>query len=550
MARMQPTELLDILLKNRGVTTEEEKETFLNPDYTQLHDPFLFTDMEKAVVRIFEAIEAKQKIVIYSDYDCDGIPGAVTLADFFKVIGYTHYEVYIPHRHDEGYGLHMEAIQEFIKGHVSLLITIDLGITAIQEVLEAQAHGIDVIITDHHLPKDELPRAYAILNPHLDSRYPFADLCGAGVAFKLMQGILKKYGDYWNIKPGFEKWSLDMVGLATLSDMVPLTGENRILASFGLKVLQKTRRPGLRALMSDAGLRADTVTEDDITFMITPRLNAASRMDSPERAFELLSETDSAKAVSFAKHLSSINNERKTAVALIMKEVKRVLSKREIREIIVIGNPSWRVGVLGLVASKICEEYRRPVFVWGAEGTSGDRVIKGSCRSYGTSNIIELMTRAQESFVTFGGHELAGGFAITHEHVHFLEDALLRHYVPSESVEKKVTFDTVLSLQDIHRKNYTQICKCAPFGLGNPKPLFYFQQVIIANVKVFGKEKNHLELTVQDGSTSIKAIAFFKTNADFDIPINTSDTVSILGSIEEDTYNGRSLRLRIVAITK
>jgi single-stranded-DNA-specific exonuclease len=365
------TELLELLLKNRGIAPED-KEKFLNPIYEKhLNDPYLMKDMERAAVRIFESIEAKEKIVVYSDYDCDGIPAAVIMHDFFTKIGYENFSIYIPDRHDEGYGLHTDAITEFIATEVKLLITFDLGITAISEVAQAQASGIDVIITDHHLPAQAgLPHAFAIINPKQeDCQYPDKMLCGAGLAFKLVQALILKYGEYFKISLGWEKWLLDMAGLATLADQVPLVGENRVLAYYGLKVLQKARRPGLAELFRKAGVDISRLNEEDVTFTLAPRLNAASRMDNPMRAFEVLATTDAIEAKTLADHLAKINDERKLIVAHIMKDVKKTLSKREDKSIIVIGNPSWKVGVLGLVASKVAEEYKKPAFVWGGEGS-------------------------------------------------------------------------------------------------------------------------------------------------------------------------------------
>ena len=309
-------ELLQALLKNRGIENEIEADAFLNPDYLRdFHDPFLMKDMEKTCVRIFEAIEAEEKIMIYADYDADGIPGAVILSDLFKKIGYKNFEVYLPQRNSEGYGLNLEAIKEFSGSGVKLLITIDLGITAIAEVAQAKVEGIDVIITDHHLPHENLPRAFSILNPKVigasidgtphDSAesYPEKMLCGAGVIFKLIQGFIGKYGEYFKIKDGWEKWMLDMAGLATLSDMVPLTGENRAIAHFGIKVLRKSPRPGLQKLLAKINVDQRYLTEDDIAFMVVPKLNAASRMDDPMRAFELLATSDEKEAGILANRL-------------------------------------------------------------------------------------------------------------------------------------------------------------------------------------------------------------------------------------------------------
>ncbi|MFA7315593.1 MAG: single-stranded-DNA-specific exonuclease RecJ, partial [Candidatus Paceibacterota bacterium] len=472
-------ELLDLLLHNRGIAPAD-REKFLNPLYNEhLYDPYLLKDMEKVVVRIFEATEAKEKIIIYSDYDCDGIPAAVILHDFFKKIGYEHFSVYIPDRHDEGYGLHSDAIDIFIEQKINLLITFDLGITAVEEVAKAMASGIDVIITDHHLPQAEVPRAFAIINPKQDGcEYPDKMLCGAGLAFKLVQALVKKYGEYWNIPTGFEKWLLDMAGLATLADQVPLVNENRVLAYYGLKVLQKARRPGLAELFRKAGVDASKINEEDVTFTLAPRLNAASRMAHPMDAFEVLATTDPVQAKVSADHLAKINDERKQNVAHIMKEVKKEMAKREEKSLIVIGNPAWRVGVLGLVSAKLSEEYKKPSFVWGQEGSD---TIRGSCRGWGNINLVSLMSLLPEkSLLAFGGHAGAGGFSVSHEEVHFLEERLLAVFsqttISEESNEDRL-IDSTISIDDVTPQNYAVIEKLAPYGMGNPKPSFLFKDL-------------------------------------------------------------------------
>ncbi|MBP6855270.1 MAG: single-stranded-DNA-specific exonuclease RecJ [Candidatus Pacebacteria bacterium] len=549
---MQSGELLKKLLENRGVD-EGQIDSFLLPDYEKtLHDPFLFKDMERACVRIFEAIDQNQKIVVYADYDADGIPGAVIFNDFFQKIGYENFDIYIPDRHDEGYGLHKSAVDEFIKQGVSLIITVDLGITAVEEVRDALIGGVDVIITDHHLPHAGVPRAFAIINPKYDTNYPFDGLCGAGVAFKVVCALIKKYGEYWNIKEGWEKWTLDMAGLATLSDMVPLVGENRTIAYWGLHVMRKSPRPGLVHLFKKAGINMRYINEEDITFSLTPRLNAASRMASPKSAFMMLAEKDILKAQGFAEYLTGINDERKTIVASIMKDVHKNLEKRELCEVIVIGNPSWRVGVLGLVASKICETYKRPAFVWGREGgkEEDDAPIKGSCRSDGSVNIVELMQLESESFASFGGHEMAGGFSVKSEHIHFLEDKLVSKF---SSIKRDVKIDDIiydleLSISDINKGNYKSIDSLSPYGLGNPKPIFLFKSVKIESMKQFGKEKNHLEMIFSGGGKKVKAISFFDSPDEYGV-LGEGLNVDLYATFELSRFAGKEeLRLRIVDI--
>jgi single-stranded-DNA-specific exonuclease len=554
-------ELLDLLLANRGIPIEE-REKFLNPSYEDhLYDPYLMLGMERAVVRIFEVTEAKEKILIYSDYDCDGIPASVIMHDFFHKIGYENFVIYIPDRHDEGYGLHMDAIDKFIEDEVKLLITFDLGITAIEETAKAEAAGIDVIITDHHLPRrsdsvegpasDELPRAYAILNPKQEGcNYPDKMLCGAGVAFKLVQALILKYGEYWKINNGWEKWLLDMAGIATLSDQVPLLNENRVLAYYGLKVLRRGKRPGLSELFRKAGVDVSKLNEEDITFTLAPRINAASRMADPMKAFELLSTTDLTEARTLSDHLTKINDERKIMVAHIMKDVKNVLKKREDKPLIVIGNPAWRIGILGLIASKVVDEYKRPVFVWGNDG---NEIIRGSCRSWGGINLVELMSQLPEnSLLGFGGHKGAGGFSVSYEEIHFLEERLLKvlDVMKEGRSEEEQSIDATILLDDVTNENYNVIEKLAPYGMGNPKPTFLFKNVEIFGIKEFGKEKNHLELIFKNSKgNQIKAISFFKTRESFKEILVIGNKIDMIATFEKNSFAGRTeLRLRIVDI--
>src|SRR3989338_1301741 len=554
--------LLDVLLEKRSITSDQ-KDIFLNPDYKRdLHDPFLMRDMEKACVRIFEAIENKEKIIIYADYDCDGIPGAVILNDLFIFLGYKNYEVYIPKRNSEGYGLNLDAIKQFADSGVKLIITIDLGITAVAEVAQAEVDGIDVIITDHHLPRQsvisgglafDLPRAYAILNPKTDE-HSEKMLCGAGVVFKFAQGFLKKYGEYFKVKVGAEKWMLDMAGLATLSDMVPLTGENRAIAYFGMKVLRKSPRPGLQKLLAKMNIDQRYLTEDDIGFMVVPRINAASRIDNPMKAFELLATDDVVQAGILVNHLSKINDERKSIVKGIMREVNRKLEKREFKEVIVVGSGEWRVGVVGLVAGKICDEYQRTVFVWGKDEND---CIKGSCRSDGSVSVVELMTETRESFLEFGGHELAGGFTVEPEKVHFLEETLSQNFAkitPSILQHTQdtspyvgrgqvgVNFDIKFTLADVNMKNWREIEKLAPFGLANPKPVFLFENVNIENIKKFGKNGSgeHLEITFSDSSDKkVKAVSFFSNIDSFKNKLTEGLSVNLLATFDLSRFRGR-----------
>jgi single-stranded-DNA-specific exonuclease len=541
------------LLAKRGITELDAIERFLYPNYERdIHDPFGILNMDRAVERILRALREGEKFVIYGDYDCDGIPGSVVLHDLFKKIGCSTFTNYIPHRHHEGYGLNKDAIAKFAKEGIGLIVTVDCGITDVAQVQFANELGVDVIITDHHLPQAILPPAYAILNSKQDGD-TYADnmLCGAGVAFKLAHAILLR-GKFADIPLGWEKWLLDMAGLSTIADMVPLVNENRVLAYYGLKVLRKSARPGLQALLGEAGVDQRYLTEEDVGFTIGPRINAASRMDVPLRAFELLSTRDPLFAKERANFLAGLNDERKQEVARMTREAKRVLEKRTLREVIVIGNPSWRVGVAGIVANQLAETYDRPAFVWGKEGSA---MLKGSCRSDGRVNIVELMVATRAGvFTQKGGHEFAGGFTIDNDAIHFLEDALIEAHKAIPKTEKTnttPTADVTLTLGDVDEVTFAAVDALAPYGVGNPKPIFRFDNVLIEKSEQFGKTRNHLKLTLSDASGGrMQAIAFFKTPDDYGAAdVSAGARVTLSAHFEKSYFRGRpELRLRIVDI--
>lgn len=557
--------LLEHLLFHRGVIDVELTEAFLSPNYEKhTHNPFLMKDMDKVVNRILEAVEKGDKIVIYSDYDTDGIPAGVVLHNFFKKIGFVNFFNYIPHRHDEGFGLNVEAIEEFSKDSVKLVITIDCGTGDVAQIARANELGIEVIIIDHHIPGEELPSAFAILNPkQADCKYPEKMLCGAGVTFKLVQAILRSPNFLaLNPKPltlplGWEKWLLDMVGIATLSDMVPLTGENRVFAYYGLMVLRKSPRVGLMKLLRKLKINQKHITEDDIGFTIGPRINAASRMGVPMDAFRLLATDDENEAEILSEHLNKINDERKGTVAALSKEIKKIVRERygEVSEnsgkVMVIGNPTWRPALLGLAANSCANEYSCPVFLWGRDG---DNVIKGSCRSAESANLVELMSGVSPgTFLQFGGHAFSGGFAVANDKIHTLEDELNRVYESARATYARAeeTFvDQELTLEEINWETYRTIEKLAPFGTGNPKPTFVLREVVPVEVKHFGKEKNHLELVfLKPDGKKLSAITFFKTSKDWGKEVLVGKPIDLIATFEKSMFKSfPELRLRIVDI--
>jgi single-stranded-DNA-specific exonuclease len=539
---------LQQLLFSRGITTKAAAEAFLNPNYeTELHSPLLLHDMAKACSRIKDAMQKGEQIAIFSDYDCDGIPGAVVLHDLFKVLAYEHFTNYIPHRHYEGFGLGTTAIDKLAEAGTKLIITIDCGTNDHEAVVHAKSLGIDVIITDHHEPGSELPPAVAIINPKLGT-YPFPHLCGAGVAYKLAQAILATTEH--SVAPGREKWWLDMVGVATIADMVPLVGENRVFAHYGLTVLRKSRRPGVQQLLRKARIDQRYLTEEDIGFTIGPRINAASRMDAPEHAFQLLTATDEGEASMHVDRLEKLNNERKGNVAQMTKELHHRLSElSELPPVLVLGNPLWRPALVGLAANKLAEEYRRPVFLWGRDGND---VIKGSCRSGGGVSVVRLMEAAGDIFHEHGGHHMSGGFAVKEDHVFTLSELLNQAYVDLGSeaaVPLERVIDASLSLDAVFGPLRNALTALAPFGTGNPKPLFAFERVTPASVSVFGKAEEHLKLVFATESGSLEAIAFFSKPADYERTPETGMPCTLLAHIESGVFMGRKqTRLRIVDI--
>ena len=571
---MEISELVRSLLLKRGIESEDAISAFLEPDYAaHTHSPFLFPDMERTIERIFRALEATERIAVYADFDCDGIPGAALLFDFFRKIGYANFEVYIPHRDREGYGFHIEAIEYLAARGTSVIITVDVGIAAHAAVLHARDKGIDVIVTDHHeLSPSGLPPAFAVLNPKYataEAAYPCIDLCGAAVAFKLVQGLLmegKKRGmpNFCRIPDGWEKWLLDYVAIATIADMVPLLGENRVLARYGISVLRKSRRVGISALCNRLRLRKEELTEDDIGFYIAPRINAASRMDEPDLAFRLLTTNDASEADALAAQLERLNTRRKALVGVIVREAKRRVHERFDKNdrVVVLGDPEWKPALLGLAANSILEVRGGVVCMWGRDARGN---LKGSCRSDGDISFMELFSAAPEAVVEFGGHTASGGFTVSHDRVHLLQDALSAAAERISSnrqaglpagqageIERQTGFsDLTAPLSQISLSLYREVSQLAPFGVGNPKPIFLVSDTFVSSMRRFGKEENHIELMLTCARTgrSARAFDFFRSAECFThVPV-IDMPVRLLATLENDTFRSRGdVALRIVDV--
>ena len=549
------------LLVRRGVTSLKEAEAFLNPSYEEhVHDPFLMVDMAKASSRVAQALNNSERITVWSDYDCDGIPGGTLMHDFLKKAG-AQFTNYIPHRHIEGYGVNIAGIEQLAKEGTTLIITVDSGITDVEAIARAQELGMDVIVTDHHLPAETLPPAFAVLNPNArpEETYPYKSLCGSGVAWKLVCAVLAHGFTGRDLIPvGWEKWLLDMVGLATIADMVPLTGENRVLTKYGLLVMRKSPRIGLQKLCKVARVNQRFITEDDVGFMIAPRVNAASRMGDPLDAFKLFTTSDENEAEELAKLLESTNRSRRAAAGAITKAVHARLEKIKESEqdspsVIVMGDPDWRPGLLGLVASGIADEYERPVYLWGRQGNEG---LKGSCRGGPEKvHVVELMQEAETgTFLGFGGHAAAGGFSVAPEAIFDLPSRLvealerLKHSGNAEEAKADVLL-TPESITTSILKNFDVL---APFGMGNPKPVVALSGVLIEHISWFGKSSEHLRLRVtQREDESIEAIAFFARRDLGKTPdsLAPGSTVNILVYLERDQFSrGQPVRMRLLRL--
>ncbi len=569
-------ELLRPLLHARGVTNESSARLFLEPDYERdLHDPFLMQDMARAVERIKRALATGEKIIIFGDYDADGIPGAAVLSSFFDKLGYKNYEVYIPDRHEEAYGLNAEAITIFAKNGAALIITVDCGVSNHSEIALANSLGLDVIVTDHHTVPETLPPAYAVINPkRLDDKYPYKMLAGAGVAFKLVQALARgfvsprssdllasgsassalartvlKDAPRTVLASGWEKWLLDLVAIATVADMVPLTGENRALVHFGLIVLRKSPRSGLVSLCRVLGLDQSQITADDIAFLIGPRLNAASRMAHGSQAYRLLTTSDPVEAMTLARELEGNNKARRASVGGVLAAAEALVGENASeKNVLVCGNPDWSLGVLGLAASRLAERYDRPVFLWAKNG-HGE--IKGSCRGNGSTNVVSLMrlVGGENFFINFGGHVNAGGFSLTADRLPELSErlALAQEKFGREEIIDELILDAELPLD---LANYDTAClldRLGPFGLENSKPTFLFRNIPSVTARSFGAERTHLELTLTDGHVSRRAIGFFMSPAHFGSVLKSGQPIDLAATLEQSYYRGRSeLRLRIV----
>lgn len=531
------------LAHHRGIATEEEIEAFLNPEYRiHQHDPYLFVDMRKAVDRIVRAISNNERIVIHGDYDADGVCGSAVLYTTLRALK-ANVEVYLPHRDTEGYGLNMNTVQTLQDTGTRLIITVDCGISNVAEVEKAVELGMDVIVTDHHSEPPSLPKgALAILNPKVSTEtYPFKFLAGVGVAFKLSQALIT----HFDLGEAFEKWLLDLVAISTVTDFVSLTGENRVFEKYGLVVLRKNKRLGLQKWFEVTSIDPSTADTGTIGFKLGPHINAAGRVKHANMAFELLVEEDPVRATELAEELKKTNASRQRISDSMGKEaIVQAEQQKEEFAIVAIG-PEWPVGLVGLVAGRISSEYMRPSFVI----SKSNGTIMGSGRSVEQFNLVEALQSMPELFVKYGGHPQACGFTIKDEAS--LEQFILRMrerartQLQGADMRKTVRVESVLRLSDIDWKLFDLLLQCAPYGEGNPEPIFVSEKVMIEELAAIGKTAGHLRLTVSQGaSPRRKCIAF--GYGELAETLRIGQEIDIAYTVTVNEWNGnRELQLAI-----
>lgn len=530
------------LLYNRGLITQEKIDEFLNPDYSQdVHDPHLFKDMEKSCQRIYAAIEKGEVITIYGDYDADGVSSAVILRSVLLSLN-AKVEVYLPHREREGYGLNKEAVEQIAK-ESKLIITCDCGISNIEEIDLANQLGADVIITDHHSIPEKLPQATAIIHPQVEGeKYPFKFLAGGGVAFKLAQALLShKINDLSDKEKEInEKWLLDMVALSTVADMVPLLGENRTLLKYGMMVLKKTRRLGMKKLIEVANLDVDKIDTKSISYALAPRVNAAGRMDHANLAYYLMIEEDETKATQLASDLNQSNLDRQKLTEKIVKEAKDQKVNLE-EPLLAFFDPSWPSGLTGLVAGRLSRDFCRPVFVM----TEVDGNIVGSGRSIAEFNIIEALQSHEELLIKYGGHPQACGFSISLDNrVKFIEAMKKLAVSQLKDVQFKPRLDVELTVdfEEISWELVDLLEKFRPYGQSNPEPLFMSTGLAVTSIRQVGSDNQHLKLEVAKGNKRKGAIAFGLGNMNLEL----GDKIDAVYNLSINQWNGnREIQLII-----
>ncbi len=531
------------MLVVRGIKTADEARAFVRPSLDKLHDPFIMKDMDKAVERLHQAITQGEKILIYGDYDVDGTTAVALMYRFLEAIRRegdeakgAEIDYYIPDRYTEGYGVSQQGIDYAAEQGCGLIITLDCGIKAVEKVAYAKSKGIDVIVCDHHTPGDELPDAVAVLNmKRSDCPYPYKDLSGCGVGFKLAQAYTQQYGlPFENLVP-----LLQLLAMSIASDIVPITGENRILAHYGIKQLNTQPFTGLSAIMQVAGIEAKKITINELVYKIGPRINACGRMKSGRAAVELLLTNDPDFAHEQAEEVNHHNEDRRDCDTETTKEALQQLLDDPTyanRRSTVVYAPHWHKGVVGIVASRLTETYYRPTIVLTA---GEDGIISGSARSVGGFDIYAAIDSCHDLLTNFGGHKYAAGLSMHIDDLpKFRErfEAYVAAHIQPNQLQPTLDIEAELQLGDITKSFYNVLRHLEPFGPGNPRPLFVSRRLINhRDTRAVGKEREHLRLDVTDRMNAITGIAFGR--ADMAEYIQNGNAVDICYELNENTFN-------------
>ena len=531
------------ILYNRGFFDLESCQEFLDAKYP-IHDPFLLNNMEKAVERILSSINYKLPIAIYGDYDVDGVTATALLVQVIHALGGTVLP-YIPDRFEEGYGLNTHALETLKANSVDLVITVDCGIRSIREVEQASQQGLDVIISDHHHPREEVPPAKAVICPKQEGdKYPNKNLSGVGLAYKIAQALIQKSK---RADLEIENW-LDLVALGSVADMVPLLEENRSMVRSGLQQLRQGLRPGLLALAGVSQVEVQRLTCADIGFMLGPRLNAAGRVESARKAYQLLMVEEKDAAVTLAGELNVQNQERQSITRDIQKQAHAIVQESAMEFIFFAAHPSFNEGIIGLAASKLTEEFYRPAMVGTHKMVDKMPVVRASCRSIPEFNITSALDECADLLMQHGGHALAAGFTILEENLpEFLQkmETIAVRELKDKQLAPQLKVDAHVSISELTFELLDQFEKFEPTGVENPAPLLMSRDARVVRFRTVGKDMSHLLLTLTDGHISCDAIAFKFGELAEKLP----KRVDVIYSFERNTYQGQDRpQMRIVDI--
>lgn len=550
--------IIDQILSARGIE-KSAYDDFLNPDYSKKHDPFLLPDMKKAVDRIEQALKGQQKITIYGDYDIDGISATALMLESLEKFGFSKNQLdyYLPDRFTEGYGMNNHAIDKIAKNGTNLIITVDCGSLNHTEVDHAKKLGVDVIVTDHHNISNTKPNAVAVINPKYQlaespeayenfklkkgqegqreqaELYPFMDLCGVGVAFKLVQALQTRLE---GMPEGQEKWLLDLVALGTVCDIVSLTDENRANVYWGLKVMSKLHRPGIKALLAVSGTNPYSINSRSLGFSLGPRLNAAGRLKTASEALELVRATDTKEAIRQADYLDRLNTKRRLEQDDIYKQAKNQAENYHKDPVLVLSHEGWNQGVVGIVASKIMEEFKKPTFII----SKNEEQAVGSARSFGDFSVADAIHHAHDHILKGGGHKVAAGVSMDLNKVDDFRRAVNQYYHSLELINQEDHLfpneDLKVSLGDLSIELVKELSRLEPFGAGNDEPIFFSEAVFVESTRSMGKEQQHVKLEVSQNDKIIELIAF---NAPANFFVEANSIVDVWYRLDVNEWNGQ-----------